>query len=151
MRDADDERTGEAMTSGADGRSDDRSDDPVVRDAGAVPSRAVGAGKGTRVRVLVGPDQGAPNFSLRRFSMDEGGGIPLHTNRVEHEQYVLRGRARIRIGAREHDVGPDDVLYIPAGVPHAYEVLEGPFEFICVVPNGPDEIELVAGAEPEEG
>lgn len=119
----------------------------VVRDAGTVPPRVVEAGTGTRVRVLVGPAEGAPNFAMRRFSMDEGGGIPLHTNRVEHEQYVLRGRARIRIGGREHDVGPDDALYIPAGVPHAYQVLEGPFEFICVVPNEPDEIELVAGEE----
>ena len=36
-----------------------------------------------------------PHFAMRRFTMGEGGGMPLHTNRVEHEQYVLAGRARV--------------------------------------------------------
>lgn len=112
----------------------------VVRPASSVPGREVSAGKRTSVRVLVGPDEGAPNFALRRFTMEEGGGIPLHTNDVEHEQYVLRGRARITVGDVDYDVGPDDTLYIPAGTPHAYVVTEGPFEFLCVVPNAPDEI-----------
>jgi hypothetical protein len=29
-------------------------------------------------------------------------------------------------------------------MPHSYEVLEGPFEFICVVPDKPDQVTLVA-------
>jgi len=56
---------------------------------------------------------------------------------------VLRGRALISVGNEVHDVGADDALYIPAGVPHSYEVVEAPFEFICVVPNGPDRIRLL--------
>jgi quercetin dioxygenase-like cupin family protein len=35
------------------------------------------------------------------------------------------------------------VLYIPAGEPHSYEVLEAPFEFLCLVPNQPDRVELL--------
>jgi quercetin dioxygenase-like cupin family protein len=72
--------------------------------------------------------------------------MPRHTNLVEHEQYVLRGRARITIGDAVHEVAPDHTLYIPAGVPHSYEVVEAPFEFLCVVPNAPDKIELVGAA-----
>jgi quercetin dioxygenase-like cupin family protein len=94
------------------------------------------------MQVLVGPAEGAPNFVLRRFKMDSGGGMPLHTNEVEHEQYVLRGRAKIRIGEDVHDVRADDTLFIPAGVPHSYEVVEAPFEFLCVVPNAPDQIRI---------
>jgi len=116
---------------------------PVVKPAGTVTPEAVAAGRSTRMQLLVGPGDGAPNFALRRFVMEEGGGIPSHTNRVEHEQYVLKGRARIRIGDEDHRVAPGDSLYIPAGVPHSYEVEEGPFEFICVVPNAPDEIQLL--------
>lgn len=115
---------------------------PVVRSASDVPSKDIPAGRGARMQVLVGPAEGAPNFVLRRFTMDAGGGIPTHTNLVEHEQYILRGRARIRIGEGTHEVGPDDTLYIPAGEEHSYEVIEGPFEFLCVVPNAPDEIRL---------
>mgnify|MGYP001577535293 FL=1 len=116
---------------------------PVVRPASAVPANQVAAGTATEMQVLVGPDQGAPNFALRRFIMGEGGGMPLHTNQVEHEQYVLRGRARITIGETVHEVGPDHTLYIPAGAPHSYEVVEAPFEFLCVVPNRPDRIEIL--------
>jgi quercetin dioxygenase-like cupin family protein len=75
--------------------------------------------------------------------MGEGGGMPRHTNSVEHEQFVLRGRARIGIGERVHEVGPQDVLLIPAGTPHYYEVLEAPFEFLCMVPNAEDRIEML--------
>ena len=85
---------------------------------------------------FAGPDlEGHVTKDLRRAHLD--------TNTVEHEQYVLRGRAKITVGDEVHDVGEDDALYIPAGVPHSYEVLEAPFEFICVVPNGPDRIRLV--------
>jgi quercetin dioxygenase-like cupin family protein len=114
----------------------------VVRAADDVPFRDVAAGRRTSMQVLVGPDEGAPNFVLRRFRMEHAGGIPLHTNEVEHEQFVLRGRARITIGGEVHDVSPNDTLYIPAGVPHSYEVIEAPFEFLCVVPNAPDAIRL---------
>lgn len=69
--------------------------------------------------------------------------MPLHTNAVEHEQYVLAGRARITVGAQVHEVAAGHTLFIPAGVPHSYEVVEAPFEFLCIVPNAPDRIELV--------
>ena len=103
----------------------------------------VGAGQQARTQVLLGPDDGAPNFAMRRFRMETGGGMPLHRNAVEHEQFVLRGRARVRVGERTYEVGPEDVLLIPAGVPHNYHVIEGPFEFLCMVPNLPDRIELL--------
>lgn len=116
---------------------------PFVSPAADLPATPVKAGAATDMQVLVGPAQGAPNFVLRRFIMGAGGGMPLHTNEVEHEQYVLRGRARIRIGDAVHDVAADHTLFIPAGVPHSYEVVEAPFEFLCVVPNQPDQIRLV--------
>ena len=99
------------------------------------------------MQVLIGPEDGAPNFAMRRFIMGAGGGMPQHTNEVEHEQYVLQGRARIGIGERVVEVEAGDVVYIPARQPHFYEVLEAPFEFLCVVPNREDEIRLVDDGE----
>ena len=115
-----------------------------VRHADSLPADEVKAGTGTTRQVLIGPDEG-PNFALRRFIMQPGGGMPLHTNTVEHEQYVLRGSARVEIGDEVHHVKAGDVVYIPAGVPHNYRADDGeePFEFLCAVPNGPDTIELV--------
>lgn len=117
--------------------------DGLVRPSGDVALMEVKAGTATQTQMLLGPDHGMPNFAMRRFVMQEGGGMPLHTNAVEHEQYCLRGRARVRIGDAVHEVKANDAVYIPAGVPHSYEVLEAPFEFLCMVPNKPDRIEIV--------
>ncbi len=121
-------------------------DAAVVKRAEAVEARDVPAGTATRTQVLLGPADGTPNFAMRRFTMGEGGGMPRHTNTVEHEQYVLRGRARVGIGDDVHDVAADDVLYIPAGAPHFYEVVEAPFEFLCMVPNDEDRLTILDGA-----
>lgn len=117
--------------------------EPVVRRAESVAAMPVVAGTATAVQVLLGPAEGAPNFALRKFSMGPGGGMPLHTNAVEHEQYVLAGRAEVTVGGVVHAVGAGHTLFIPAGVPHSYRVVEAPFEFLCIVPNAPDRIELV--------
>ncbi len=109
-----------------------------VRPAEGFEKVEVPSARGTVRQVLIGPDQG-PNFALRRFIMQPGGGMPLHTNDVEHEQYVLRGRARVTIGEAVHEVKANDVVFIPAGVPHSYDVVgDEPFEFLCAVPNLPD-------------
>ena len=117
----------------------------TLKHAAEVPEEPVAAGTGTTRQVLIGPAEG-PNFAMRRFIMKPGGGIPRHSNTVEHEQYVLRGRATIGIGEKTVDVKQGDVVFIPAGTPHWYEAHAGePFEFLCVVPNLPDKIELVPG------
>jgi len=118
----------------------------AVKRTEEIEARPVEAGTATEIQVLVGPEDGAPNFALRKFSMGAGGGMPLHTNRVEHEQYVLAGRARIRIGDDLHEVAAGQTLYIPAGVPHSYEVVEAPFEFLCIVPNAEDRIEILGAS-----
>jgi quercetin dioxygenase-like cupin family protein len=115
----------------------------TVRRADEVPFTTIAVGTDAAVQVLVGPAQGDTGYVTRRFRMGSGGGMPLHTNLVEHQQYVLRGRARITIGREVHEVGADHTLFIPAGVPHSYEVLEGPFEFLCIVPDRPDQITLL--------
>ena len=114
-----------------------------IKRAQDVAQEPVPAGTGTTRQVLIGPDEG-PHFAMRRFIMQPGGGIPVHTNTVEHEQYVLRGRAAMTIGDDPLEVKAGDVVYIAAGTPHSYQVLGGePFEFLCVVPNLPDRMELL--------
>ena len=113
-----------------------------VKHAADVAVEPVVAGRGTTKQVLIGPEEG-PHFALRRFIMEPGGGIPSHTNTVEHEQYVLCGRARIGVGERTLEVESGDVVFIPAGTPHWYEVLgDQRFEFLCVVPNLEDRMEM---------
>lgn len=114
------------------------------RPSGEIPFEPVAAGSGAKRQVLVGPDDGAVHCALRRFVMEAGGGMPLHTNAVEHLQYVLAGEAEVRIGDETIRARPGDSIYIPAETPHSYRVLsETPFEFLCVVPNLPDSPRLL--------
>lgn len=115
----------------------------VVKQADEIGLKEVTAGTAAETQVLLGAEDGTPNFAMRRFVMGHGGGMPLHTNGVEHEQYVLAGSARVVIGDRIHEVSAGSAVYIPAGTPHSYEVLDAPFEFLCVVPNQPDHIEIL--------
>ena len=115
----------------------------TVRRQSAVPLESVPGGTATSRQVLLDSDL-MPNFAMRRFVMEPGGGMPLHTNTVEHGQYILRGRARVRIGNETVDVAAGDSVFIPADVPHSYDAQgDEPFEFLCVVPNGPDEIKRI--------
>jgi quercetin dioxygenase-like cupin family protein len=108
-----------------------------------VPIETVNAGEGVTFQVLISSDE-APNFAMRRFIMEPGGGMPNHTNAVEHEQFVLRGHARIGIGDAVFEVNATDIVFIPAGVPHWYQNIgDEPFEFLCLVPNKPDTVEIL--------
>jgi quercetin dioxygenase-like cupin family protein len=119
----------------------------LVKHTEEVAKADVTAGTATQMQVLIGPADKAPNFAMRRFIMAEGGGMPMHTNAVEHEQYVLCGRAEVGIGGVVREVRQGDVLLIPAGAPHYYKVLQAPFEFLCMVPNSPDQIRIVSGEQ----
>jgi quercetin dioxygenase-like cupin family protein len=118
----------------------------TVKHADEVRAAEVATGKDTSIQVLISSQEG-PNFALRRFKMRRGGGMPRHTNTVEHEQYVLRGRAKIEIGADTFEVRAGDVVFIPAGVVHSYQNQgDEPFEFLCVIPNKTDKITIVESA-----
>lgn len=118
--------------------------EPVVRREDEVTYEPVDAAEGLEKGVLVGPDQGAPNFAIRRFTLAPGASVPRHTNAVEHEQYVLDGEYVVGIDDTEYTVSAGDSLLVPAGTVHWYRN-EGKGEgaFICAVPNGDDSIELM--------
>ena len=114
-----------------------------VKKTSEVEAKHVAAGQDTTIQVLISGREG-PNFAMRKFSMKPGGGMPKHTNTVEHEQYVLGGRARIGIGDEVYEVQQGDVVYIPEGVPHFYENIgDEPFEFLCMIPNKEDKITIL--------
>lgn len=112
----------------------------IVKD---IPDETVVNAVKTYRRVLVSADE-APHFALRRFEIKPGGEIPLHTNSVEHEQYVLSGKARVMIGAEEFVAEAGNALFIPAGVEHCYST-EGveSYIFLCIVPNSEDLLTLM--------
>jgi len=113
-----------------------------VRKNGSREFSEVTAGQGTSVQVLISSEE-APNFALRKFVIEPYGGIPKHTNLVEHEQYFLKGSGIIEISGKVYDVSEGDSVLIPSQVHHSYKAGKDGMEFICVVPNKDDEIEFV--------
>ncbi len=117
---------------------------PRVRRGEEIEYTGVDAANGMAKGVLIGPEQGAPNLAIRRFTLEPGATVPKHTNEIEHEQYVLTGEYVVGLDDEEFTVSAGDSLFIPAGVVHWYRN-EGNDDgaFICAVPDGDDEIELV--------
>ena len=100
----------------------------------------INVGEKTYKQVLISSAD-APNFAMRRFIIEPGGFMPLHSNSVEHEQIVLNGSAEVIIGDKTFNVSKDDVVFIPAGIKHSYKSIgDTAFEFICIVPNKVDKI-----------
>ncbi len=109
-----------------------------------IQKEKVPVAEGISRRILIGHDEG-PNFAMRCFTIEPGCAMPAHTNSVEHEQFVLAGRAEIDLGGDRFEVEKDDIVFIPAGMVHWYRTLgDEPFTFLCLIPNQPeDEVRLV--------
>lgn len=90
---------------------------------------------GAKMRMLVGPEDGAPNFHMRHFEVAPGGHTPHHSHDYEHEILILSGRgiARSEQGDRPFQAG--DVIFVPANEKHQFvnPGLEA-CSFICLVP-----------------
>lgn len=101
------------------------------------------AGKGVSMKMLLSADE-SPNFAMRNFIIEAGGYMPLHTNSVEHEQYVLSGSANVQIGDENIEAKAGDILLIPAGVSHGYKTIgDEAYSFLCLVPKKEDCITII--------
>jgi quercetin dioxygenase-like cupin family protein len=88
--------------------------------------------------------RGGPHFAMRRFIIGPGGEMPLHTNTVEHEQFVIAGRARWVLGREAFEVKKHDLVFVQAGVKHSYKQIgDEAFELLCPVPNEKDVMEII--------
>jgi quercetin dioxygenase-like cupin family protein len=86
-------------------------------------------------RVLVGPKEEAPVFSMRKFTVGAGGCSPYHTHDWEHEVYVLTGEGEVRSADGSQKVEPGDFVYVPPNDEHQFvNAGDGVFEFLCMVP-----------------
>ena len=98
-----------------------------------------GGAVGGSVRVVIGPEDGAHNFTMRYFEIEPGGQSSFDRHDHDHGVYILKGRAKVLIGWDVHDVGPGDVVYIAPNEQHQFESIgEEPLGFLCVVPPKDD-------------
>jgi len=101
-----------------------------------VPAEDMSAGgaQGVRLRLLIGADDGAPNFAMRLISFAAGGRSPHHSHPYEHETFIVSGSGSVEIDGETISLEQGDAVYVPADAVHHFEAREG-MEMICVIPN----------------
>ena len=91
--------------------------------------------KGARIRILIGPDDGAANFHMRHFEVDVGGCTPFHQHDFEHEVLVLKGTGVAKSEEGDRPFSPGDVIYVLPNEKHQFcNNGSQPFEIICLIP-----------------
>lgn len=75
-------------------------------------------------RVVSGAPSGLDRLLLAVGRLPTGDHGPVHLHEGEEILHVLSGRLRVRVGSESADAGPGDVVAVPAGVPHGFEVLQ---------------------------
>lgn len=90
---------------------------------------------GVEKRELIGPAEDAPHYRVRHFHVPAGGSTADESHPHDHGVVVLAGRARVRLGEAEHEVGPGDAVYVAGGERHCFQALgDEPLQFLCVSP-----------------
>lgn len=106
----------------------------------------IGPGDGEELRaaggeLLIGAGQTAGRFTVVHSTAPAGDSVPLHVHHQSDECfYVLAGHYRVMCGSDTFDAGPGSVVYLPRGVPHAYQLGDEPGrKLIVAVPAGLEE------------
>ncbi len=109
----------------------------LIRRAETMPGKpmAMDGAREVTMRLMVGRVDGAPNFSMRHFTVEPGGHTPRHSHDYEHEVYVLEGAGRIEQAGEFRDLRSGDVVYVQPNNLHQFvNTGDGPFRFLCLVP-----------------
>jgi quercetin dioxygenase-like cupin family protein len=90
---------------------------------------------GVLMKVLIGTEQGAPNFVMRVFDLEKDGHTAYHTHEWEHEVYVLEGDGAIIQKGVEFPIHKGSFALIKPEEEHQFvNKGGGHLRFICVVP-----------------
>ena len=112
----------------------------LIRNLNETPTRPIDMQGADRVSMamMIGREDGAPNFAMRQFHVAAGGHSPRHSHDYEHEVLILGGSGTIYLEGAEHPIKSGDVIYVPADEEHQFvaskDERDGGLRFICLVP-----------------
>ncbi|MEM7621636.1 MAG: cupin domain-containing protein [Planctomycetota bacterium] len=109
----------------------------LIRNIDEVPRTPVAMDgvKDASMAIMVGRDDGAPNFALRQFAVEAGGHTPRHHHDYEHEVFVVAGSGEVLLEGAYRPVKQGDVIFVPADEEHQFRATSGEqLRFLCLVP-----------------
>jgi len=91
---------------------------------------------GASRQLPIGKADGAPNFSIRVFTLEPGGHTPHHTHESEHLNYILEGEGVALEGETPRPIKAGDFVLVKPHELHQYRNTgERPLVFMCMVPS----------------
>ena len=94
--------------------------------------------KDVTMQLMIGREDGAPNFAMRLFTVQPNGHTPLHAHNYEHEVMVVSGEGQVTGGVDGGTIRPikaGDVIFMPANETHQFQNTGGEeLKFMCLVP-----------------
>jgi quercetin dioxygenase-like cupin family protein len=105
-----------------------------VRDFRDIEAQPVA--EGMTMRVAIGPEEGAPFFTMRVFEVQPGHTSPHHNHWWEHEVFVLSGQGVVKTDQGEVAIDHGSTVFVPGGEMHQFRNTgDGILRFICLVPQ----------------
>jgi quercetin dioxygenase-like cupin family protein len=92
--------------------------------------------EGVTMRVVIGPDDGAPVFNMRVFEVEPGYTTPHHRHWWEHEVFVLSGQGTVKTGDGDVPIRHGTTVFVPGGEMHQFSNTgDDVLRFICLIPQ----------------
>ena len=91
---------------------------------------------GVTMRVVIGPQEGAPFFTMRVFEVQPRSSSPYHSHWWEHEVFVLSGQGVVKTGKDQVPIAHGSTVFVPGGELHQFcNTGDDILRFICVIPQ----------------
>jgi quercetin dioxygenase-like cupin family protein len=81
---------------------------------------SIARAKGVVTQPLVMAERGSTSLTMGLSTFQPGATIPLHTHNVEEAITIIEGEAVAIIDGHESILRPNDVTFVPPGVPHHF-------------------------------
>lgn len=90
-------------------------------------------------------------IGVDQIEMNPGSGFPPHTHEGDHILYIQGGNGIVHIGGQDRDVGPNDLIWVPAEAVHGVRVSDEATEPLVLLafarphraPDAPDRMKTV--------
>ncbi|MCD4654675.1 cupin domain-containing protein [bacterium] len=91
---------------------------------------------GVTMRMVIGPEEGAPHFNMRIFDVQPSMATPYHSHWWEHEVFIMEGEGIVRDEKGAQNIEAGMAILVPGDEMHQF-VNTGNcvLQFMCLVPQ----------------